>query len=143
MTECITQYAPHKLMEFDFSAHRAKINILLKNTSKLVRSDISRVNKMTFNVIKERKSTADYFGRDLRKKDLRCMDLRNACLIAANLEGADLTGTDFIGADFRDTNIKGANLSKSIFLTQSQINVAKGNSNTNLPVSLFRPKHWV
>ncbi|SHJ93442.1 pentapeptide repeat-containing protein [Desulforamulus aeronauticus] len=141
-TERITQLPPHSLREFNLSAHRTKIKVLLRNVSKLVRSEISRINKVTFNADKERKATADFFGRDLRKRDLRCADLRGACLIAANLEGVDLSGTDFIGADFRDANVRGANLSKSIFLTQSQINVAKGNSNTKLPLTLFHPKHW-
>ncbi len=141
-TERITQLSPHALREFNLSAHRTKIKVLLRNTSKLVRSEISRTNKVTFKADKERQVTEDFFGRDLRKKDLRCADLRGACLIAANLEGVDLSGTDFIGADFRDANVRGANLSQSIFLTQAQINVAKGNSATKLPLSLFRPKHW-
>ncbi len=141
-TKRITQFAPHFLLEFNLSEHRTKISVLLKNTSKLVRSEISRTNKVTFNDDKGRKATTDFLGRDLRKKDLRCADLRGACLIATNLEDVDLSGTDFIGADFRDANLRGANLSNSIFLTQSQINVARGNSNTKLPISLSRPKHW-
>lgn len=142
-TEHITRFTPHSLMEFDLTTHRTKINGLLQNTSKLVRSEISCANQSSHHTDKVRKMRADFFGKDLRKRDLRCADLRGACLIAANLEGADLSGTDFIGADFRDTNLRGANLSKSIFLTQSQANVAKGGSDTTLPSSLSRPKHWI
>nr|WP_319487313.1 pentapeptide repeat-containing protein [uncultured Caproiciproducens sp.] len=141
-TERIAQYTPYSLKKFDLSAHRTKIASLLKNASKLVRSEISRANRIPFHANKERKSMTDYFGRDLRKKDIRCEDLRGACLIAANLEGTDLSGTDFMGADFRDANLREANLSKSIFLTQFQINAAKGNSNTMLPPLISRPQHW-
>jgi uncharacterized protein YjbI with pentapeptide repeats len=50
---------------------------------------------------------------------------------------ADLTGADFRGAD-----LKGADLSESIFLIQSQLDAAKGDSETALPPSLTRPSHW-
>ena len=45
-----------------------------------------------------------------------------------------IRGVDFIGTDLRDTNLSGTNLSTSIFLTQMQINSAKGNDKTILPV---------
>jgi len=143
-TEHITQFTPDSLLEFDLSKHRTQINALLKATSHLVRSESNRVNQAKSKLDGEKKPKAriDFFGKDLRKKDLRYADLWGACLIAANLENVDLSGTDFLGADFRDTNLKGANLEKSIFLTQSQINVAKGNSYTKLPSSLSRPNHW-
>lgn len=49
---------------------------------------------------------------------------------------------DLIGADFRDANINGANLERSIFLTQSQINSAKGDLKTKLPKRIVMPNHW-
>lgn len=142
-TVCITKYPPQSLLEFDLEKHRGKINTLLRKTSKLVQSEIRCRKQIKNKTEKTSKMMKDFFGRDLRKKDFRCTDLDGACLIAANLEGADLSGTNFIGADFRDANIKGANLSESIFLTQSQINVAKGNTNTKLPIMISMPKHWV
>ena len=142
ITESMTKYSPIALMELNLSAHRVKVSALLKNASNLVRRDISRANRITYHANNGRKSTADYFGKDLRKKDLRGANLRGTCLIAANLQGTDLCGTDFLGADFRDTNLKGADLAKSIFLSQPQINVAKGDSKTKLPFSLVHPQHW-
>lgn len=85
-TERITQFTPHSLMEFNLSAHCTKINALLRNISKLVRSEISHANKSKVNTEKKSKAREDFCGRDLRKKDLRCADLRGACLIAADLE---------------------------------------------------------
>lgn len=65
--------------------------------------------------------------------------MRGACLIAADLRGTDLSGADFIGADLRDADIRGTELTKSIFLTQAQLNVAKGDSSTKIPSSLTHP----
>ncbi|UOK56710.1 pentapeptide repeat-containing protein [Bacillus sp. OVS6] len=50
--------------------------------------------------------------------------------------------TDLIGADFRDADIRGADLTESIFLTQPQMNSAKGDRNTKLPGTLRVPDHW-
>ena len=80
---------------------------------------------------------SDYFGADLRKINMKGKDLRGACQIAANMSGIDLNA-----ADMRDANIKGANLTNSMFLTQAQVNSAKGDSLTKLPVMINRPSHW-
>lgn len=50
--------------------------------------------------------------------------------------------TDLIGADFRDADLSGADLNGSIFLTQAQVNAAKGDSTTKLPLALRIPDHW-
>lgn len=136
-TENVTRLDPNSLMEFNLLAHGSKVNTLLRQASNLVRSEKNS------KVITNPKMPKDFFGKDLRKKDLRYQDLRGACLIAANLEDVDLSGTDLIGADLRDANLNGANLSESIFLTQFQINVARGNTQTKLPTSLLRPINWV
>ncbi|MCU6396820.1 pentapeptide repeat-containing protein, partial [Enterobacter quasiroggenkampii] len=81
-------------------------------------------------------------GSDLKKVNLKGEDLRGAFLIAADLRGVDLSGADLIGADLRDADIRGANLTNSIFITQAQVNSAKGDSNTKLPISLIRPTYW-
>lgn len=63
-------------------------------------------------------------------------------MIAADLREADFRVCDFIGADMRDADLSGANLEGSFFLTEAQINSANGNTQTRLPLSLQRPKHW-
>jgi uncharacterized protein YjbI with pentapeptide repeats len=140
-TERLTLLTPDGLLELNVSEHRKAVNELLLKTSELVRTETRHRLK---NHSKHRKALdhADLIGADLRKADLRGANLRGAYLIAADLRGNDLSGADFIGADFRDTNIEGADLSRSIFLTQAQINAAKGNSSTKLPSSLIRPGHW-
>lgn len=136
-TENLTMLEPDSLLKLNIEEHRTKVNVLLKSTSELVRSKSHRKK------IKTDFHRTDYFGRDLRKTDLKCADLRGACLIAANLSKNDLSFADLIGADLRDADIREANLKNSIFLTQAQINSAKGDSKTKLPEMILRPLHWV
>ena len=56
--------------------------------------------------------------------------------------GKNLTNYDLCGADLRDKDLSGANLSKSIFLTQAQINSARGDAKTKLPPMITRPFYW-
>lgn len=141
-TERLTHLETDSLITLDVSVHQDKVNALLKQTSELVRAKVCSGQNTS---VKRQKTIAgrlNYFGKDLRKTNLRGADLRGAFLIAANLSGADLSGANLIGADLRDTDLSGANLTDSIFITQSQINAAKGNSNTKLPMALVRPAHW-
>ncbi|MCW2641062.1 MAG: hypothetical protein JWP76_3368 [Dactylosporangium sp.] len=133
-TERLTHNSPEFLMELDVAAHRRDVNALLLRTSELVRAEARRQKK-------DRRG-ADLIGADLRGADLRGANLRGAYLIGADLRGADLRVADLIGADFRAADLRGADLTGSIFLTQSQLNAAKGDTDTKLPPSLTRPTHW-
>ncbi|WP_298202042.1 pentapeptide repeat-containing protein [Desulfosporosinus sp.] len=149
-TECLTHLSPDSLThlspdsleELDVAAHRAEVNTLLLKTSELVRTEARRGQKVHSQRRKTFGRGACLIGADLRKMDLRGANLRGACLITANLSGTDLSGTDLIGADFRDADLRGADFTKSIFLTQAQLNVAKGDTSTKIPLSLDRPEHW-
>ena len=140
--ENLTLLSAESLIELDLGARRVGVNTLLLQTSELVRKKVKN-NQM--NSLKGKKilgSGLDLIGSDLRKKDLRGANLSGAYLIAANLRGVDLSFVDFIGADLRDTDLSGANLTNSIFLTQGQINTAKGDANTKLPKLLTKPRFW-
>ena len=132
-TEELTNLEGAEILSLDLPVHRAEVNELLLKTSELVRSRV-----------KSRKQPRgkNLFGAMLKGADLRGSNLRGALLIAANLKGADLRLCDFIGADLRDADLSDANLEDSFFLTQAQINSAKGNVETKLPSTLKRPKHW-
>lgn len=134
-TEELTVKSPDFILSIDVNEHRAKVNKLLIRTSELVRAQLIKKQKDT-------RRGMDYLGAKLKGADLRGTNLRGALLIAADLRNADLRWCDFIGADFRDTDIRGANLTGSIFLTQAQVNAAKGNKQTKLPATLVRPAHW-
>ncbi len=135
-TERLTSAPAGDLVRLDVSAHRAQIATLLLRASELVRAAGHRRKKRDHR-------GADLIGARLRHADLRGADLRGAFLIAADLRGADLRLADVIGADFRDTELSDADLTDALFLTQAQLNAARGNAATRLPGALARPSHWV
>ncbi|MEU3825692.1 pentapeptide repeat-containing protein [Streptomyces sp. SID486] len=139
-TERLTRQTPEELAALDVAAHRQEVNVLLLRTSELVRAGARGKGKGRGKG-KDRRG-ADLVGARLRGADLRGASLRGACLIAADLTGADLTGADLIGADLRDTDLTDADLTDAFFLTQPQLNAARGSAGTRLPGTLTRPAHW-
>ncbi|MDC0765442.1 pentapeptide repeat-containing protein [Streptomyces sp. HD] len=133
-TEELTRRTPRELAELDVSAHRQEVNVLLLKTSELARAGVRGRKK--------NRRGADLMGARLKGADLRGANLRGAYLIAADLTGADLRGADFIGADLRDTDLTDADLTDAFFLTQPQLNAARGSAGTRLPGSVVRPVHW-
>lgn len=141
-TEYLTKQSPKSIMDLNVPAHRAIVNDLLLRTSELVRA------KASFNKNKNQKKQnkigrgSDLIGAKLRGADLRGANLRGALLIASDLREADMRVTDLIGADFRDADLSSADLTGSFFITQAQINSAKGDTKTKLPRTLNIPDHW-
>ncbi|MEV0174245.1 pentapeptide repeat-containing protein [Streptomyces sp. NPDC050803] len=133
-TEELAGRTPEELGALDVAAHRQEVNVLLLKSSELTRAGI-RGRK------KDRRG-ADLMGARLKGADLRGVSLRGAYLIAADLTGADLRGADLIGADLRDADLTDADLTGAFFLTQPQLNAARGSAGTRLPGSLTRPAHW-
>ena len=132
--ELLTRSSPGALADIDMAALRASVDPLLQEASQLVRATVPgpRANYRG----------ADLMGADLNGADLRGADLRGAYLIAASLQGADLRLADLRGADFRNADLSGADLTDAVFLTQSQIDSAKGNAATRLAATLTQPVHW-
>ncbi|WP_137790003.1 pentapeptide repeat-containing protein [Bacillus sp. E(2018)] len=135
--EKLTLLGVTEIKQINVSNIRMKINELLIHTSQLVRAEFSQKKYQ----IKGKAS--DFIGAKLQKADLRGANLRGALLIAADLRKADLRKADLIGADLRDADLCGADLRGSIFLTQAQVNSAKGNADTKLPDRLTHPDHWL
>ncbi|MFF2155209.1 pentapeptide repeat-containing protein [Paenibacillus chitinolyticus] len=140
-TERLTFLAPEALLDLDVAAHRGKVNELLLRTSELVRADAASRRKGGTQRRKVGRG-ADLMGANLKGADLSGANLRGAYLIAADLRNADLRAADLIGADFRDANLGGADLRGSLFLTQAQLNAAKGDARTKIPAALVHPSHW-
>ncbi|MFJ7270623.1 pentapeptide repeat-containing protein [Streptomyces sp. NPDC099050] len=130
-----TGATPQTLAEFDIAPLRQEANTLLLQTSELVRAGVAGRKK--------NHRGADLMGARLPGANLRGANLRGAYLIAADLKGADLRTADLIGADFRDTDLRDADLTGALFLTQPQLNAARGNPATRIPPSLTRPAHWL
>jgi uncharacterized protein YjbI with pentapeptide repeats len=133
-TERLTHAGADALQALDVAAHWRDVNALLLRASELVRAGAGR-KKMD-------RRGADLIGANLKGADLRGANLRGSYLIGADLSGADLRMADLIGADLRNADLRGADLTGSIFLTQPQLDAAKGDSGTKIPLSLTRPTHW-
>ncbi|MGW1227225.1 pentapeptide repeat-containing protein [Streptomyces sp. NPDC001515] len=134
-TERLTRLDADALAHLDVDAHRDDVAALLARAGELVRATAPGRRKRSLR-------GADLIGARLKGADLRGADLRGAYLIAADLSGADLRLAVVIGADLRDADLSGADLTGAVFLTQSQLNAARGDRTTRLPAALARPAHW-
>ncbi|WP_261720209.1 pentapeptide repeat-containing protein [Streptomyces sp. FZ201] len=133
-TEDLAAGTPDELSALDVGPHRQQVGELLLRASELTRAGLRGRRK-------DRRG-ADLMGARLKGADLRGISLRGTCLIAADLTGADLRGADLLGADLRDADLTDADLTDALFLTQPQVNAARGSAGTGLPGSLERPAHW-
>ncbi|MEV0255386.1 pentapeptide repeat-containing protein [Streptomyces sp. NPDC050732] len=150
-TERLAAGTPDAVAGTDVASHRQNVNLLLLRTSELVRAEHlgqdsgkgkGKGGKRGKGGAKKDRRGADLIGARLRGADLKGADLRGSYLIGADLRDADLRAADLIGADLRDTDLRGADLTGALFLTQSQVNAARGDDRTNLSDSLNRPGHW-
>lgn len=128
----LTRKSPEEILQLDMQSHRSKVNRLLVEASQIYRKQGR----------KQEKKSLEYIGANLSGRDFKGSSFRGMLMIAANLCHADLRKVDFIGADLRDADLSHANLDGALFLTQSQLNSAKGNVHTKIPEFLERPKHW-
>jgi hypothetical protein len=126
---CLTGLTPTELLAVDLEEQQARVGAALESASLRLRNGPSYRRE-------------DLAGRDLRQWMLRDADLRGALLIAADLRGQDLGRADLLGADLRDADVRGSDLALTLFLSQSQVNAARGNHDTAIPEGLRRPAHW-
>jgi hypothetical protein len=133
-TEHLTLASSDDLAALDVTGHRQQVGLLLAQVSEVVRGE--------FRPGVPDHCGADLIGADLRGVDLRGASLRGAYLIGADLRKADLRRADLIGADLRSADLRGANLDGCLFLTQPQLDAAKGDGATIVPASLCRPPQW-
>jgi uncharacterized protein YjbI with pentapeptide repeats len=132
-TERLTRLSPDAVLKLDVAAQRRTVNVLLLAASELVRAGVRH---------RKDHRGADLIGVDLKGADLRGASMRGAYLIGADLREADLRMADLIGADLRGADLAGADLTGSIFLIQSQLDSAKGDSGTRLSSVFTHPAHW-
>lgn len=138
VTGLVETEADH-LEHLDVVGLRARVGALLDRASRLVRSGAELGRDLGRRRIGR---GADLVGADLRGLDLRGADLRGAYLIAADLRGADLRRVDLLGADLRDADLRWTGLSQALFVTQPQLNAAKGDARTSIAGTLSRPGWW-
>ena len=139
-TERLTLADPETVAGVDVGAHRADVNALLLAASEAVREPVVRAR--TSRLPKRVGRGADLLGARMPGADLSGANLRGAVLVAADLSRTTLYRADLIGADLRDTDLRGADLSGALFLTQMQVQAARGDTSTRIPAALDRPAHW-
>lgn len=130
--EQLTAAAPEPLLSLDIDDLHARVGTLLAEAS-------ARVRRRWPAAVD--RSRQDLAGRRLAG-DHRGWSFRGAVLIRADLRDADLQDADLLGADLRDADVRGCDLSSAVFLTQPQVNGARGDGSTVLPGGLSRPGHW-
>ena len=127
------------LMSADVGELRAEVRAVLIDVSAGARASYSAAGT---DHLRGLGPGADLMGRNLSRRRLCGADLRGAYLIGADLRESDLAAADLLGADLRDAGFEGADLSGALFLTQSQLNAARGNLRTLLPPDLSVPSHF-
>ena len=132
--ERLTHGPAEELLALDLPAHRDAVNALLVRASDLMRAGTAG-RAVSY-------AGADLIAARLNGASLGGASMRGTCLIGADLRGADLRGADLTGADLRDADLSGADLTGAIFLTQAQLDTAKGNAATNLSPPKTHPPHW-
>nr|WP_097870954.1 pentapeptide repeat-containing protein [Streptomyces sp. rh34] len=132
--DALTRETVESLLAVDVDALRGEVNPLLLRASELARAVVPGRRK--------NHRGANLMGARLRGAKLRGASMRGALLIAADLSDADLRDADLIGADMRDTDLCGADLRGALFLTQPQLNAARGDARTKVAHPLEHPSHW-
>ncbi|MBT3149526.1 pentapeptide repeat-containing protein [Streptomyces sp. CHD11] len=130
----LTRGSAGSIVELDVNTLRGEVNVLLLRAGELARAHLPGRRK--------NHRGADLVGAKLSGAALRGASLRGALLVAADLSGADLRDADLIGTDLRDADLSGADLTGALFLTQAQLNAARGDAATVLPPAFSRPSHW-
>ena len=85
---------------------------------------------------------SDLTGAQLAGMDLRGLSIRGSAAIGADFSDAKMQLCDVLGVDMRDADLGGVDLRTAIYLTQMQVNSARGDSRTALPDGFDRPSHW-
>lgn len=129
----LCELTPQEIINIDVDSYRNKVNKLLKKVCESISKCFNHKNH---------KGSTDYLGRSFKDRNMSGVDLSMKLLIAANFDSCIFDGTVFLGADTRDTNFSNSDLREAVFLTQGQINAAKGNRNTKLPQYLDYPVTW-
>ena len=142
-TKRLTHLSAQEIVDFEIEVHRDKVNTILKQVVALVQEEVKPLREEALKQKKVLTAGASLLGHNLTKTNLIGEDLGGTLLIMANLKGADLTGTNLIGVDMRNANLEDADLSNALFLTQAQINTARGNARTRLPKPLIKPQYWL
>lgn len=133
-TRGLVDSATPGLEDLDVTARRAEAGLLLSRVSEALRAGVARRGQDRIG--------SDLIGSRLTRMNLRGASLRGSYLVGADLRGVDLEGADLLSTDLRGSDLRGTRMADSLFLTQPQVDAARGDSTTQLPAVLKRPSHW-
>jgi hypothetical protein len=124
------------------SLARADLNVAI-----LVYANLSRAELNSATLLHAFLSEANLSGADLSMADLSMAilidaDLSETNLSETNLRGANLRGANLIEADLRGADLTDADLRGAHEITQDQIALTIGSSETKLPEGIDRPELW-
>jgi hypothetical protein len=137
----LSNLPPDQLKDLDVDAEFDRARPLLIEASSIARGVSDAVGQPTRGG-RTLGPGSDLMGAKLAKTDFRGLTLRGSQLIGADLHAARLSQCDLLGVDMRDANLAGADLDGAIYLTQMQVNSARGDDSTVLPNGFSRPSHW-
>jgi hypothetical protein len=132
--DMLASSTPEAILALDLGAERRTARDVLRHASSLARARAPKPRKDY--------SNKPLYGAKLAAADLRGANLRGAQLVAADLRGADLRLADLTAADLRDADLSGADLSEALFVRQSQLDAARGDTATHIPPGRHYPAHW-
>ena len=134
----LSDLMPEELAELDIDAEYDAARALLMEASEIARAGARQASSSGRTLA----PGSDLRGATLAGADLRGVSIRGSIAIAADLSGARMQLCDVLGVDMRDANLSGADLDGAIYLTQMQVNSARGDSRTVLPEGFDRPSQW-
>ncbi|MBL7494658.1 pentapeptide repeat-containing protein [Frankia sp. AgB1.9] len=111
-------------------------------SARLRRGDLSSAQLSGANLASAQLSWADLSSAQLSGANLTSAQLSGANLTDALLRGANLTDALLRGADLTGAHLERADLTDARGLSQGQVDVAHGDADTRLPVTLVRPASW-
>ncbi|WP_277960049.1 pentapeptide repeat-containing protein [Frigoribacterium faeni] len=138
----LTDGTPDELAALDVDAEYDAARPLLVQASEVARAAEPAPPRRSRGKGPTLEPGSDLMCAPLVGADLSGRTLRGSIAIAADLRGADLDRCDLLGVDLRDAELGGADLSGAIYLTQMQVNSARGDGATRLPEGFARPTHW-
>ncbi|MXQ74263.1 pentapeptide repeat-containing protein [Clostridiaceae bacterium DONG20-135] len=131
--EILLRKEPDKITKPDIEISHDAVNGILRRVSACIQTKYANDTHII---------GSSFLGKSFKKQSLKGCDFSMKLLIGCDFTDADLAYVNFLGSDVRDANFSNVDLRCSLFLTQFQINSAKGNKATMLPDYLKRPRTW-
>ncbi len=125
-------------------SHLKRAHLYAANLSeaRILDADLSEVLLSGSNLSGAWIGPAHLHGTFLDRANLSGVKFAGADLSGVYLNQANLSGVEFVGADLSGVDLNGANLRDARYLSQEQIDTAKGDSTTQLPPDLHMPESW-